>query len=169
MQQAESWPMIQLAISELARATWSATGPRPASNLSATSFEQVRAILMSRQLEPARSWLRTGSKPNSITLSGRRQVRSWSRTCRRPAIGRVSSLLDDRSNFSSLQVCDQLRTCLRPDNVVEFGFYAIRFAVNMVFKMQLLHSYLQFYDHNLVHCYSAVLENLAQVLNCLMI
>jgi len=24
-------------------------------------------------------------KPNSITLSGRRQVRSWSRTCRRRA------------------------------------------------------------------------------------
>jgi len=29
--------------------------------------------------------------------------------------------LDDRPNFSSLQVCDQLRTCLRPDSVVEFG------------------------------------------------
>jgi len=30
--------------------------------------------------------------------------------------------LDDRPNSSSLQVCDQLRTCLRPDSVMEFGF-----------------------------------------------
>ena len=54
-------------------------------------------------------------KPNSITLSGRRQVRCWSQTCRRPA----SSC--DRPNSSSLQVCDQLRTCLWPDSVMEFG------------------------------------------------
>jgi len=31
-------------------------------------------------------------------------------------------MLDDRPNFGSLQVCDQLRTCLRPDSVMEFGF-----------------------------------------------
>jgi len=31
-------------------------------------------------------------------------------------------MLDDRPNFWSLQVCDQLRTCLRPDSVMEFGF-----------------------------------------------
>jgi len=40
------------------------------------------------QLRAGSSYLdmsQTGSKPNSITLSGRRQVRSWSRTCRRPA------------------------------------------------------------------------------------
>jgi len=30
---------------------------------------------MSKYLEPARSWSQNGSKPNSITLSGRRQVR----------------------------------------------------------------------------------------------
>jgi len=30
--------------------------------------------------------------------------------------------LDDRPNSSSLQVCDQLRTCLRSDSVMEFGF-----------------------------------------------
>ena len=36
---------------------------------------------MSRLLEPARTWSQTGSKPNSITLSGRRQVRGWSQTC----------------------------------------------------------------------------------------
>ena len=27
----------------------------------------------------------------------------------------------DRPNFCSLQVCDQLRTSLRPDSVMEFG------------------------------------------------
>jgi len=31
------------------------------------------------------------------------------------------SKLDDRPNFSSLQVCDQLRTSLEPDSVMEFG------------------------------------------------
>jgi len=30
-------------------------------------------------------------------------------------------VLDDRPNFCSLHVCEQLRTCLRPDNVMEFG------------------------------------------------
>ena len=39
-----------------------------------TRFEQVRAISMSRYLEPARSWSQTGSKPNSVTLFGRRPV-----------------------------------------------------------------------------------------------
>jgi len=33
-----------------------------------------------------------------------------------------ASELDDTPNSSSLQVCDQLRTCLRPDSVMEFGF-----------------------------------------------
>jgi len=39
LQRAEIWPIIYLASSELARASRSATGLRPASNLSATSFE----------------------------------------------------------------------------------------------------------------------------------
>ena len=30
--------------------------------------------------------------------------------------------LHDRPNFSSLQVCDQLRTSFEPDSVMEFGF-----------------------------------------------
>jgi len=33
-----------------------------------------------------------------------------------------ASELADRPNSSSLQVCDQLRICLRPDSVMEFGF-----------------------------------------------
>ena len=32
-------------------------------------------------------------------------------------------VLDDRPNFCSLQVCNQLQTCLRPDSVMEFGLY----------------------------------------------
>jgi len=57
----------------------------------------------------------------------------WSQTGPRlvaDLLARVSSLelatseLDDRPNSSSLQVCDQLRTCLRPDSVMEFGFNA---------------------------------------------
>jgi len=31
-------------------------------------------------------------------------------------------VVDDRPNFCSLQVWDQLPTCLRPDSVMEFGF-----------------------------------------------
>jgi len=74
-------------------ASWFEAGSEPVadrfeagSNLSATSFVQVRGIsTRPRYLEPARRRSQTGSKPNSITLSGRRQVRSWSRTCRTPA------------------------------------------------------------------------------------
>ena len=33
----------------------------------------------------------------------------------------AASELDDRPNSSSLQVCDQFRTCLRPDSVAEVG------------------------------------------------
>ena len=33
-----------------------------------------------------------------------------------------ASELADRSISSSLQVCDQLRTCLRPDTLMEFGY-----------------------------------------------
>jgi len=42
-------------------------------------------------------------KPNSITLSGSKLVRSWSQT-------------------DLKLIRDQLRTCLRPDSVMEFGF-----------------------------------------------
>jgi len=40
---------------------------------------------LSQHVEEARTWSQTGSKPNSSTLSGRRQVRSRSLTCHRPA------------------------------------------------------------------------------------
>ena len=58
---------IALSGSKLVR-SWSQTGPRPALNLSATSFEQVRTI---------------STCPDSSNLleAGRRPVRSWSRTC----------------------------------------------------------------------------------------
>ena len=34
----------------------------------------------------------------------------------------AASKLDDRPDFSSLEVCDQLRTSFGPDSVMEFGF-----------------------------------------------
>ena len=36
-------------------------------------------------------------------------------------LARASSLLDAGPDSSSLQICGQLRTCLRPDSVMEFG------------------------------------------------
>ena len=69
------------------------------------------------QLESAQIWSQTGSKPNSITLSDRRQVRSWSQTCSEQKFGLSSS--------TSQQVCNQLRTCLRPDSEMEFGLYVL--------------------------------------------
>jgi len=78
-------------------------------------------------------WASCQLRPNSITLSGRRLVRSWSRPCSGPASSCkfAASKLDDRPNFSSLQVCHQLRTCLRPDSVVEFDFYRKRLLINL--------------------------------------
>ena len=49
--------------------------------------------------------------------AGRRPVRS----CKLAA-----SELDDRPNFRPVQVCGQLRTCLRPDSVMEFGLDHLR-------------------------------------------
>jgi len=60
LQRAEIWPIISLASSELARTSRSATGPRPASNLSATSFQPSSRFELSRHrdtsnmLEPGR-------------------------------------------------------------------------------------------------------------------
>jgi len=59
--------------------------------------------------------LRIGLRPGSKLVADR------SEASRRPA----SSCLDDRPNFSSLQVCDQLRTRLLADSVMEFGFYQL--------------------------------------------
>jgi len=57
------------------------------------------------------------SKPNSVTLSGRRQVRagrrrvrSWSQTCSELEFG----LSGHEAQAGLRQVCDQPRTCLRP-------------------------------------------------------
>jgi len=55
---------------------WFETG----SNLTATSFEQVRVISTCRD-------------SSNLLEARRRQVRSWSRTCRRPAIAGACSLL----------------------------------------------------------------------------
>ena len=49
-----------------------------------------------------RSWSQTGSKPNSITLSGSKLVQSWSQT-------------------GSKLIGDQLRTSFEPDSVMKFG------------------------------------------------
>ena len=72
-------------------------------------------------------------KPNSITLAGSELVRSWfegfepdsvMESGRGPASSCwfAASKIDDRPNFSSLQVCDQLRTSFEPAGVMEFGF-----------------------------------------------
>jgi len=45
----------------------------------------------------------------------------WSQT-RSKLVSDLQLVLDDRPNFCSLHVCDQLRTCLRSDSVMEFGF-----------------------------------------------
>jgi len=50
-----------------------------------------------------RSWSQAGSKPNSITLSGSKLVRS----------------------------CDQLRASFEPDTVTEFGFHKLSFSTEM--------------------------------------
>jgi len=55
-------------------------------------------------------------------ISFRYLVADRSETGRRPA----SSCLDGRPNSSSLLVCDQLRTSLRPDGVTEFGYKTTR-------------------------------------------
>jgi len=46
----------------------------------------------------------------------------WSHTGSK-LVADLQLALDDRPNFCSLQVCDQLRTGLRPDSVMEFGLY----------------------------------------------
>ena len=45
----------------------------------------------------------------------------WSQTGLK-LVADLQLVLDDRPNFCSLQVCDQLRTCLRPDSIMEFDF-----------------------------------------------
>ena len=84
--------------------------------------DQVRAG--SSYLEPGRRPVRSWSKPNFIALSWSQTGRCWSQTCRRPASSckLAASELDDRPNSSSLRVCDHIRTCLRSDSVMEFGF-----------------------------------------------
>ena len=75
---------------------------------------------------------RPQSKPKPL----RYLVRSWFEAGRAPVadlLARASSLvlvrcyskLDDKPNFSSLQVCDQLRTSFEPDSVMEFGFESV--------------------------------------------
>jgi len=45
----------------------------------------IRLSLSIAQRGESETRVRETLKPNSITLSGRRQVRGWSQTCRRPA------------------------------------------------------------------------------------
>ena len=106
--------------SELARASRSATGPGPASNLSATSFEpdsvmefgfepvcdqlrEVRAISTCRgSSNLLEAGCRTVRSQIPLCCPGRRQVRSWFEAGRRQV----------RNSFEP--VCDQLRTCFEP-------------------------------------------------------
>jgi len=53
----------------------------------------------------------------------------WSQTGSK-LVADLQLVPDDRPNFCSLQVCDQLRTCLRPDSVMEFGLYGACDGVN---------------------------------------
>jgi len=65
-----------------------------------------------------------GLRQIPLRYPGRRQVQSWSQTGPKlvaDLLARAGSMLDDWPNSSSLQICDQLRTCLRPDSVMEFG------------------------------------------------
>ena len=86
-------------------------------------------------VEIARTWsnlvadrFAAGLSQILLRYPGRRKVRGWSQTCRRPnsSCQLAASELDNRPNSSSLRVCDQLRTRLRPDSVMEFGLYKPR-------------------------------------------
>jgi len=98
-------------------------GPRPASNLSATCRDSSNLLEAGRR--PVRSQIllrylvadmfESGSKLVADRFEAGRGRAGWCYF--------AASKLDDRPNFSSLQVCDQLRTCLRPDSVMEFGLY----------------------------------------------
>ena len=60
----------------------------------------------------------------SLVVKTKLHYAIWSQTGPRlvaDLLARASEL-DDRPNSSSLQDCDQLRTCLRPDSVMQFGF-----------------------------------------------
>ena len=121
----------------------SATGLRPASNLvdqdsvtefgldqlrtglrpGSTRFDQVRAISTCLLLYFPRLISVEIARPCWNLVSDRFEAKfhyaiwSESGTCRRP-----------RPHSSSLQVCDQIRTCLRPDSIMEFGFSAVTFT-----------------------------------------
>jgi len=82
----------------------------------------VRPVVTSPAVEHHRPLAGTKLKPNSITLAGSKLVRSWSQTGSKLS---GSKLVADRfeAGRTSEMVCDQLRTSLEPDSVMEFGFY----------------------------------------------
>jgi len=95
LQRAEIWPIIQLASSELAQATRSATGPRPASDRPPTSFDQVRAISTCRDSSKS-NLLEPGRRPIRSQIPLRYLVADRSEAGRRPVtdlLARASSLL----------------------------------------------------------------------------
>jgi len=49
----------------------------------------------------------------------------WSQTSSK-LVADLQLVLDHRPNFCSLQVCHQIRTCLRPNSVMKFSFESVR-------------------------------------------
>ena len=103
---------FDLSSSELARASRSATCLRPDSS----RFE------LSRRVEIARTCSNMVADRFEAKFHYAILVADRSEAGRRPVADLAASELHDRPNSSSLQVCDQLRTCLQPDSVIEFGF-----------------------------------------------
>ena len=77
-------------------------------------------------------------------------VRSWSRTCK---LVLVRCKPDDRPNFSSLQVCDQLRTSFEPDSVMEFG---LKLSTTLVVGVARAHLHMYMYVNHLSRLLSDV-------------
>jgi len=76
---------------------------------------------------------------NAVTLIAKLHYAIWSQTGPRlvaDLLARASSELDDKPNSSSLQVCDQLRTCLRPDSVMEFGFKSAKWLTSLLLLLR---------------------------------
>ena len=87
-------------------AIWSQTGPKLVAepwNLAYLASRSAISLGPVCFLRPDNGiWLRTGQTGPMLVAD---------------LLARASSLLHDRPNTSSLQVYDQLRTCLRPDKV----------------------------------------------------
>jgi len=66
----------------------------------------------------------------NCTVKAKFHYAIWSQTGSK-LVADLQLVPHDRQNFCSLQVCDQLRTYLRPDSVMEFGFKSAKCRVNV--------------------------------------